>query len=133
MITTVYDFFVYGKPKAQPRPRMSRNGHVYNPDSADVWKAAVENHVQIYRKPMIVEPVHLSVTFYLPWAGCRKSDPERVPHGKKPDADNLLKAVMDAMTVAGVWKDDALVFATETSKWLSKEKHGARIIVKTGY
>jgi Holliday junction resolvase RusA-like endonuclease len=112
---------------------MAKNGHVYNPDSADMWKAAVENHIQTCRKPMITDPVHLLVTFYLPWAGRRKSDPEKAPHGKKPDTDNLLKAVMDAMTEARVWKDDALVFATEVSKWLAKEKHGARIIVKTGY
>ncbi|GHV28121.1 hypothetical protein AGMMS4952_11050 [Spirochaetia bacterium] len=133
MVNIVYNFFVHGKPKAQPRPRMCRNGHVYNPNSADAWKEAVIAEVQIFRQPVIAEPVHLSVAFYLPWSGRKKSDPDKAPHAKKPDTDNLLKAVMDAMTAAGVWKDDALVFATEASKWLSKEKHGARILVKTGY
>lgn len=28
-------------------------------------------------------------------------------HSKKPDRDNLDKAVLDAMTQAGVWRDDA--------------------------
>jgi Holliday junction resolvase RusA-like endonuclease len=94
---------------------MAKTGHVYNPDSADMWKAAVENHVQMYRKPMITDPVHLIVEFFLPWPKSKKSDVAKAPHGKKPDTDNLLKAVMDAMTAAGAWKDDALVFATDAS------------------
>jgi Holliday junction resolvase RusA-like endonuclease len=53
-----------------------------------------------------------------------------VPHGKKPDVDNLLKAVMDAMTTAEVWKDDALVYATEAGKWYAAGKTGAQIIVE---
>jgi Holliday junction resolvase RusA-like endonuclease len=55
-----------------------------------------------------------------------------LPHGKKPDVDNLLKAVMDSMTTAGVWKDDALVYVTEAGKWYAAGKTtGARIIVES--
>ncbi|MCL2139963.1 MAG: RusA family crossover junction endodeoxyribonuclease [Treponema sp.] len=35
---------------------------------------------------------------------------------KKPDLDNLLKAVMDALTAAGAWKDDAQVRSIKASK-----------------
>jgi Holliday junction resolvase RusA-like endonuclease len=52
------------------------------------------------------------------------------PHTSKPDSDNLMKAVMDAMTTAGVWKDDALVYGHFTEKWYSRAPSGARIIVK---
>jgi Holliday junction resolvase RusA-like endonuclease len=54
-----------------------------------------------------------------------------VPHTKKPDVDNLLKAVMDSMTAAGVWKDDALVYTTEAGKWYAAGKTGAQIIVES--
>lgn len=37
-------------------------------------------------------------------------------HGKKPDADNLAKAVMDAMSAAGVWQDDAQVSDLRVTK-----------------
>jgi Holliday junction resolvase RusA-like endonuclease len=31
------------------------------------------------------------------------------PHIQKPDLDNLVKAVQDALTDVGVWRDDAQV------------------------
>jgi Holliday junction resolvase RusA-like endonuclease len=56
-----------------------------------------------------------------------------MPHTKKPDADNLLKAVMDALTDAGIWQDDALVFRTEAAKWYASDETGARIVIETGF
>jgi hypothetical protein len=38
----IYQLFVNGIPKAQPRPRMTSNGHVYNPKSADAWKEEIK-------------------------------------------------------------------------------------------
>ena len=130
---TLYDVFVNGLPKAQPRPRMAAGGHVYNPGSADEWKAAViAAFLSCRRSETIAEPVRVRVGFYLPAPKGKKMKTGDVPHTKKPDLDNLLKAVMDAMTVAGVWKDDALVFATETSKWQTGCRTGAQITVETG-
>jgi len=34
----------------------------------------------------------------------------------KPDIDNLLKSTMDALSQAGVWRDDAQVVAVVASK-----------------
>ncbi len=39
-----------------------------------------------------------------------------IQHAKKPDIDNLVKAVMDAMTFAGVWRDDSLVWNVHATK-----------------
>jgi Holliday junction resolvase RusA-like endonuclease len=130
---TVYCLFVNGIPKAQPRPRMSTSGHVYNPPSADAWKEEIKVAFLPYRhrKPL-TEPIHLRVDFFLPKPKRLKiGELGRVPHTKKPDADNLLKAVMDAMTEAGVWKDDALVFWPECPKWYAQDKTGAKITVDT--
>jgi Holliday junction resolvase RusA-like endonuclease len=52
-------------------------------------------------------------------------------HVKKPDTDNLLKAVMDSLTEAGVWEDDALVFWTEAAKQYASDETGAQITVET--
>jgi Holliday junction resolvase RusA-like endonuclease len=58
-------------------------------------------------------------------------DADYIPHTVKPDTDNLLKAVMDAMTEAGVWTDDALVYSTKSEKWYASEGEcGARIKVE---
>ena len=131
---TEYRVFVKGIPKAQPRPRMTANGHVYNPDSADAWKEEVKAAFTAYSGERITAPVHLRVYFFMPVPKGMKiesKDNRYVPHIKKPDADNLLKAVMDAMTEAGVWKDDALVFWTESTKWYASDVTGAEIIVET--
>ncbi|MDR2717705.1 MAG: RusA family crossover junction endodeoxyribonuclease [Treponema sp.] len=138
---TVYQLFVNGIPKAQPRPRMTVNGHVYNPSSADAWKEEVKAAFISCRRPMITEPIRLKVYFFMPVPKGMKivcKDGHYMPHIKKPDADNLLKAVMDALTEVGVWKDDALAFWTEAVKFYAAnenyhEKTGAQIIIETGF
>jgi Holliday junction resolvase RusA-like endonuclease len=133
---TAYQVFVKGIPKAQPRPRMATNGHVYNPDSADAWKEKIKaTFIGISRRnATITDPVHLKVTFFMPVPKGMKidsTDGRYVPHTKKPDADNLLKAVMDALTEVWVWKDDSLVYRTEVIKWYASEETGAQIIIET--
>ena len=127
----VYQLFVNGIPKAQPRPRMTANGHVYNPDSADAWKAEIKMAFMACRKPIITGPVILSVKFFMPIPkGMKVKEGEFIPHIKKPDTDNLLKAVMDSLTQVGIWKDDALVFKIDSEKWYTPAKTGAQIIIE---
>jgi Holliday junction resolvase RusA-like endonuclease len=129
-----YNLFVKGVPKAQPRPRLPANGHVYNPDSADAWKEEIKAAFFGCRRLTITDPVHLKVYFFMPVpAGMKiESKNERyTPHVKKPDTDNLLKAVMDSLTEARIWKDDALVFWTEATKWYASDETGAQIVIET--
>lgn len=49
-------------------------------------------------------------------------------HTGKPDTDNLLKAVMDALTQLGVWKDDAQVCEVHSLKQYAAEP-GAKITI----
>ena len=130
----VYRLFVKGIPKAQPRPRMTANGHVFNPSTADAWKDEVKAAFLMRRREIITEPVYLKVCFYLPMPkGMKKSEDACIRHAHKPDLDNLLKAVMDALTSVSIWKDDALVFKIDSEKWYSPAKTGAQIIVETGF
>jgi Holliday junction resolvase RusA-like endonuclease len=130
----VYQLFVNGIPKAQPRPRMTANGHVYNPASADAWKNQIKAAFISCRRSVITVPVHLEVTFFMPIPkGIAISRYEFMPHVKKPDTDNLLKAVMDSLTNAGIWKDDALVFDVTARKYYASKEIGAQIIIETGF
>ena len=128
----VYQLFVRGIPKAQPRPRMAASGHVFNPKSADAWKAEIKATFMAFRKRIITGPVHLSVTFFMPIPkGMKVNEDEFIPHIKKPDTDNLLKAVMDSLTQIGVWKDDSQVYSTEAVKGYGRGPTGARIKILT--
>jgi len=128
---TLYQVFVSGVPKAQPRPRMTAKGHAYNPGSADAWKDAVcAEFLSCRLGEATAGPVRLRVRFYLPASkGAKKAEGEK-PHTRKPDLDNLLKALMDAMSMAGVWDDDSQVYETTASKWQTWDKTGAQIIVE---
>jgi len=131
-VSVVYHLFVNGIPKPQPRPRVTSRGHAYNPDSADAWKEEVKFAFLSCRRPTITGPVRLQVSFFLPRPKKLKAEEAgNIHHIKKPDTDNLLKAVMDAMTDVGVWNDDSQVYRSEAGKYYAREKTGAQIIVET--
>lgn len=116
------EFFVPGNPVAQPRPRAVRRGKsvgVYNPGTADRWKQAIAwCAVQAVRSSWDpIKPVSLVLIFTFSRPAKPHADwPEH--HAQKPDLDNLTKAAMDALTDAGVWRDDALVCqCTALKRW----------------
>lgn len=114
--------FVEGDPKGQPRPRGIRRGDragVYDPRTADGWKACV---AEVYRHVTKTTPVDaftgavtVSLTFWMrrpkghfnSKGNLRPSAPAR--HTKKPDVDNLAKAVLDELTRLGMWHDDSQI------------------------
>lgn len=111
---------VEGTPKPQPRPRAfvrGKHAGVYNPASADDWREAVqaafEEALMASMEPLLGGGLWLEVEFHLPRPAAlrRKKDPDHALWNarKRPDLDNLAKAVMDAMTKAGVWDDDGQV------------------------
>jgi len=130
----IYQLFVNGVPKAQPRPQVLRNGCVYTPHSADDWKAEIKAAFNAVHKPIITGPVRLTVRFSMPVPKRITVKGLPIPHIARPDTDNLLKAVMDAMTAKDckVWSDDAQVFETVAGKYYTREKRtGAQITVET--
>lgn len=64
------------------------------------------------------DPAKVAVTLVYPQ---RKTDRlpggAYLPHTERPDADNLVKSILDAMTRARVWVDDAQVFDLRVRKW----------------
>lgn len=121
-------FFVSGHPKGQPRARACRRGAhagIFSPPDADGWKACVRNDWKALDQPAWEGPLKVSLTFYFarPVGHFRtgkrahelRDDAPRW-HTKKPDRDNLDKAVMDALTNAGAWGDDCQVCDGRISK-----------------
>jgi len=111
---------------------MMKTGHVFTPHSADAWKEEIKAAFRPCLKQTITGPVRLTVRFSMPMPKIMKmANSVPIPHIKKPDTDNLLKAVMDAMTAEKVWHDDAQVFETIAGKYYTGKKTGAQIIVET--
>ena len=91
-----------------------------------VWKAQVVLAASAYRQRFDV-PVMLEAEFYLPRPKTRKQDEYCQT---KPDIDNLLKSTMDALSQAGVWRDDAQVVAVVASKRYESANHGIGAVIK---
>jgi Holliday junction resolvase RusA-like endonuclease len=68
-------------------------------------------------------PLKVTVDAYFT---CPKGDHRKVPvgarlHPKRPDAENVAKAVLDAGTTAGLWQDDSQVAVLVVTKWIGAQ------------
>ena len=123
---TVLTCFVVGKPRPQPQRRLNPKTNTYFfPHDADDWKktvkkAAEDEIIQTRREFPVKGPVQVTLHFRFPRLK-RLTFYGRVPHDNTPDIDNLEKAVLDALSHAGVWMDDRQVCCKMTTKvWCGK-------------
>ncbi len=142
-------FFVQGEPKGQPRPRAStfRNGgrpRIFDPGTAENWKSLIAYEAKNFAAQFpIQQAICLAVDFHFarPKAhfrfrrGLLAGLKESAPAWKeaKPDIDNLLKAVMDALTQIGAWHDDAQVCQIIVRKRfceIEEQAQGAQITIE---
>ena len=124
-----------GDPKPCPRPRSTKRGIVYMPAVYKQW----QHHAQAYiiQERIRQDLVDLSIPWFAPGIPvllqvlavfpCPKGDYRKTrPVGrrkhvkKSADADNILKAVMDACTPL-LWLDDAQVSTASCSKWIGAQ------------
>lgn len=114
-------FVVLGKPIAQPRHRATFRGgfaKMYIPREHPVhdFKQRIIDEALRHNPVRIEGCVRLDLMFAFAQPKGRTGQFKM----GKPDLDNLEKAVMDALTTAGVWCDDAQVV----------EKHSAKVYGK---
>lgn len=110
-------FSVVGEARGKARPRMTRAGHTYTPDSTVIAENAVRDAWVAAGRPSFGEaPVGVSISVFtvrpkvhfkrdgsLSAAGLRAVYPV-----KKPDLDNVVKLVCDALNGLA-WRDDSQV------------------------
>lgn len=130
-------FTVTGIPKGQPRPKAARRGTfttVYDPGTADEWKLlirdAANNAWKCLGRQVFFQPVAVVLSFSMPRPkghfrsnGELKSNSPRFC-SSKPDADNLAKAVLDALTNLGIWQDDSQVVLLSVEKLYANSPSG---------
>lgn len=131
-------------PVAQPRAKASTfGGHtrMYTPTKTASGKthpiAAFKACVQLaYRQacslPPHAGPLRLSMVFVLPRPQKlqkKKSPADRIPHTTKPDADNLQKSVMDALSGL-LFQDDRQVYSVMAWKWYAAKDEQPSVIIQ---
>lgn len=127
--------FIEGAPVAQGRPRFTTRGgyaRAYDPPKSKEWKEEVARQIKLSLPspyPLFKEgPLVVNLDFYMPKP---KSLPKKViDHVKKPDLDNLGKAIKDAMNGL-VYKDDSQVVHLIIRKMYAITKPGVNIEVFT--
>lgn len=114
-------FFIPGEPPtatAQQKGFSRKTGKYYKPaELRDAEQKYLAYANEVRPSVPITGPVALTVIFgFRAGAG---HDPD-TPKTSKPDTDNMLKAMKDALTRAGFWQDDAQVFMETTIKIWTK-------------
>jgi len=117
-----------GVPKAVQSFRYTRTGRKYQPGDVMSWKAYIDTMArEQYQCQVIPADVALEMDVIFEFAipkSAKKADRVAVGEGKlipkttKPDTDNLIKGLADAL--AGiVYQRDQQVFQLSARKWLS--------------
>lgn len=129
-------FFVPGRPRPQPRPRVYAKHTVSDSPESLTWKNAVAWAFSETGAACIAEgPVGLAVGLVLPRPKrlMRKKDPAGVvPCDRRPDLDNYAKAVMDALSGLAFTDDGQVAILTMSKRYGCKAGGdvGAHIIVE---
>lgn len=102
-----------GKPRMTQRDKWQKRACVVR---YRVWADALRDQVGIQNKLTFTKPVtvHVCAFFSMPngWSRQRKLDSYGEPHTSKPDGDNVLKAVLDALI-----ENDQTVYYSSVGKY----------------
>ena len=117
-------FSVFGKPISQPRHKITRTGRAYIASGHAIWAwkdLLREAADEAFNMPF-TGPVEVKIRFEMPRPKSEvwKTKPmPSYPHYKKPDIDNMIKAVLDAIT-GTAFIDDSQVSSLSATKWVVK-------------
>ena len=119
-----YEFELVGDIQGKARPRMNtRTGKAYTPTKTKIYEYLLRQHF-IYNYPQfkpLENRVYVKIIAYfeIPKSTSKKKEAEMLSNNisptKKPDIDNIIKIVLDAMNKFA-YKDDTQVTKIEVEK-----------------
>ena len=124
------------KPIAKARPRLGRY-RTYTPKKTADYERAVQlaYQNQFKKEKPFEKPVKMEIAFYFQ---VPKSYPKsrrlqfaegNQPHTKRPDLDNLVKAVTDALNGLA-YNDDSQIYSMVIQKWETLEDSSIEIKIQ---
>ena len=122
-----YTVTIPGEPVSKGRPRMTKRGHTYTPKRTVDYERMVQTlfHAE-HGSPILEGPILLRLDLYFGIPKSRsKATRKRMQQGldrpcKRPDIDNCMKAVSDALNGIA-YKDDSQIVAAVTQKFWADE------------
>lgn len=133
-------FFVDGKPVGKGRPRFTRTGHTYTPKTTRDYEQRVRNSFKEFNDEYFGDaPIMMRIcaVFSVPTSFNKKHQSlalsDEIRPTKKPDADNIIKAICDSLNKVA-YDDDSNIVKLLVDKvygedprvyvFLSEWKHG---------
>lgn len=116
-------FAVMGKPQGKGRPRFTMTGHAYTPDKTRAYEKLVSDSYKLHAgdKHFSNRPVMVDILAFFPIPK-RANKPlrQQMERGEifptvKPDCDNIIKIVCDALNGLA-YRDDSQVVAVTCQK-----------------
>lgn len=101
---------VYMQPIACPRPRVTKQGRSYYPMKYKIWIKDMRERLSDMTIP--AGPLHVDLLFIVKRPKYMRKG-ERQIHSKRPDLDNMIKALLDALPI----NDDAVVCSITAKKF----------------
>lgn len=128
------DLEIPGNPVPQPRARVSRKGWAYTPSKHPIlaYRAAIERAArETGLRVQGPAALYVEAIFERPpshWGAHALK--KNAPQWPRADGDNLLKGIADALTDAGIWKDDGQVVDWRIRKRFASRSEPARTVIR---
>lgn len=130
-------FTINKVPVPKARPRICK-GHAFTPEKTRSYEAAVRRTYLVNGFPVLEGALLVEATFYMPIPKRKsKKIKEQMLKGeirpdKKPDIDNLLKAILDGLNKVA-WKDDGQIVALKAEEFYSNKPRTEVLIKEVTY
>lgn len=132
------NFIIYGQPVAKARPRVGKWG-TYTPEKTVNYENLVKmSYIEAYRQEDLLQgDLKVTINFYfsIPKSTSKKKKElmlnGEIMHNKRPDIDNCIKSITDALNEIA-YKDDNQIVMLEASKYYSDEPRTVVFIEEIG-
>jgi len=120
-----YIFTVKGQPKGKGRPRFTKNGHVYTPESTRIYEEEIKlRYKEKFKNEMLDGNIAVEVFINkkpASYLGIRQYNKLLGKYCNiKPDTDNVVKAVLDALNGVAYADDKNVVEIYAVKKYASE-------------